>query len=150
MRGAVAALFFLDDPPLRPDDFVLAFLAEEVLADLRFDDLALEALALDDFDFEALDFEDLDDFDFDATAMLSTRFGYGRPARLARALAAAFLAGDRCFEALPVRLRGFARDHGAFLVAAFAFVFAPEDFDADVFVDLAMPHQRQKSRAVSR
>jgi len=50
---------------------------------------------------------------FDAICMLSTRLGYGRPARRARAFAAVFLAGDRWLDALPARLRGFGRFHGA-------------------------------------
>ena len=48
--------------------------------------------------------------------MLSTRFGYGRPAFFAARLAEAFAAGDKCFDR-PVFFFGLARFHGAFNVA---------------------------------
>lgn len=40
-------------------------------------------------------------FPFRATAALSTRLGYGRPAALARAFAFAFCSGDNAFDAVP-------------------------------------------------
>src|SRR3954468_20791773 len=52
-------------------------------------------------------------FDFAAMRMLSTRLGYGRPARRARAFAADFFAGERWMDFLPARLRGFGRFQGA-------------------------------------
>src|SRR3954451_21400001 len=39
--------------------------------------------------------------DFDAMRMLSTRLGYGRPARRARAFAVDFCAGVRCLDDFP-------------------------------------------------
>src|SRR3954462_45854 len=50
---------------------------------------------------------------FDAMRMLSTRLGYGRPARRARAFAVDFCADVKCLDFFPARLRGFARFQGA-------------------------------------
>ena len=50
---------------------------------------------------------------FDAMRMLSTRLGYGRPARRARAFAVDFCADVRCLDFFPARLRGFERFQGA-------------------------------------
>ncbi|WP_426527453.1 hypothetical protein [Bradyrhizobium sp. McL0615] len=50
---------------------------------------------------------------FDAMRMLSTRLGYGRPARRARAFAVDFCADVKCLDFFPARLRGFGRFQGA-------------------------------------
>src|SRR3954470_15273696 len=50
---------------------------------------------------------------FDAMRMLSTRLGYGRPARRARAFAVDFREADKCLDFLPARLRGLGRFQGA-------------------------------------
>ncbi len=58
-----------------------------------------------------------DVFFFETTRMLSTRLGYARPARRARAFAADFSLGLSFFAASPARLRGLSRFHGARFVA---------------------------------
>src|SRR5262245_53584264 len=55
------------------------------------------------FFFEALD----------AMRMLSTRLGYERPARRARAFAADFCADVKCLDFFPARLLGLGRFQGA-------------------------------------
>ena len=55
---------------------------------------------------------------FDAMRILSTRLGYGRPARRARAFAADFCADVKCLDFFPARLRGFERFQGAPAVLA--------------------------------